>query len=199
MKKREAYKQAAIKAFEQRKAVADEKASQEKLSLDKDFFMQQEYADKEFKRLQQFEKEKLFLQKRFGEISAKGLRRQFDYFARKKITYDKQRAINLQNSYEEELKNIKSIIKKNDEEVISETNKKYSDEITSLRKHNDLLEQEYTSLDIKRAGKGLSESEKKRFEELKKLILENGTYEQRLQEAWIEELQQKRKESLREE
>ena len=70
-KEREAYKQAAIKAFEQRKAVADERASQEKLSLDNNFFMQQEYADKEFKRLEQFEKEKLFLQKRFGEITQK--------------------------------------------------------------------------------------------------------------------------------
>ena len=197
-KEREAYKQAAIKAFEQRKAVADERASQEKLSLENDFFLQQEYADKEFKRLQQFEKEKLFLQKRFGEISAKDYEDSLIILQEKKVTYDKQRAINLQNSYEEELKNIKSIIKKNDEEVISETNKKYSNEITSLRKHNDLLEQEYMSLDIKRADGGLSESEKKRFEELKKNILENGTYEQRLQEAWIQELQQKRKESLSE-
>jgi len=147
--------------------------------------MQQEYADKEFKRLEQFEKEKLFLQKRFGEISAKDYEDSLTLLQEKRRTYDKQRAINIQNSYEEEIKNIKSIIKKNDEEVISETNKKYSDEITSLRKHNDLLEQEYTSLDIKRADTGLSESEKKRFEELKKLILENGTYEQRLQEAWI--------------
>lgn len=183
-KQREAYRKAALKALDDQKAIADERAAQNKINLDNEFFAQQEFSTKEFERLQAYEKEKLTMQKSFGQITAQEYAASMQLLSEKEKTFNLQRVDEIKKNYEEQIKAVKSMVKQSEVETLAATSEKYDKEIEELRKHYENLAaeaQKYESMQA--AGIDLTTAEEERYKKLQTMLFENAAYQLQLEES----------------
>ena len=173
----------ALKLLDSQKKFADEQAKLKSLSVGKDFASQQKWAAEEFARNQAYEKEKLSMQRKFGQISAAEYKTANDVLNVQAQSFQGQQVNDVKSYYAERLKTIKDLLAKSDAELEAETSNKYDKEINFLRQHNSSLLAEYNDLAKKTetastgdgSGMGaLTEEERARFAELQQLTFENA-------------------------
>lgn len=132
-----------IKALEQLRAIEKEHESQIELGLSDDFNARQAWAAKQFAVSEKYEQDKLAIQRKFGQITAKEYDTQLQLLAEKRKTFEQKQLSESQKNLQATMDELKSLVDKSTDEQLSDVDKKYS---AAREKLNEMAEKEPVQL-----------------------------------------------------
>lgn len=182
----------ALEELTHQQKVADEAAKQTEQHLSKDFATQMAWAEREFSRKESAEKERIEIQRKYGQISQQEYERQNQILNAQRDTFNAEQLAKTQKFYTDTMAAAKQMLEANQESELAASEEKYNEQLAQMQTASAAMNAEYEELNAKRQstllagdawlgiGEAMTAEEIARLQELDKAIMENAALQAKL-------------------